>query len=111
VLDLCNFFDSISQKYITKNQCDELKEEIIVILCELEMYFPLSFFDIMVHLMVHIVSEIRELGLAFPHEMYALERFNGGGGSNALCVTGLNWMVASYRGISLRSALIFARIS
>ena len=41
------------------------------------MYFPPSFFDIMVHLMVHIVPEIQDLGPAFLHEMYALERFNG----------------------------------
>jgi hypothetical protein len=27
--------------------------------------------------MVHIVSEIQELGPAFLHEMYAWERFNG----------------------------------
>jgi hypothetical protein len=40
VLDLCNFSDTISQKSITMNWCDELKEEIVVILCELEMYFP-----------------------------------------------------------------------
>ena len=31
----------------------------------------------MVHLMVHIVPGIQELGPAFLHEMYALERFNG----------------------------------
>ena len=77
VLDLCNFFDTISQKSITKNHCFQLKEEIVVILCELEMYFPPSFFDIMVHLMVHIVDEIQDLGPAFLHDMYALERFNG----------------------------------
>jgi hypothetical protein len=77
VLDLCNFFNTISQKSIAKKRCDELKEEIFVILCELEMYFPPSFFDIMVHVMAHIVSEIRELGPAFLHEMYALKRFSG----------------------------------
>jgi hypothetical protein len=41
--------------------CFQLTEEIVVILCELEMYFPPSFFDIVVHLMVHIVDEIQDL--------------------------------------------------
>jgi hypothetical protein len=35
-----------------------LHEEIMVILCDLEMYFPPAFFDIMVHLLVHIVEDI-----------------------------------------------------
>jgi len=55
----------------------QLKQEIVVILCELEMFFPPSFFDIMVHLMVHIVDEMQDLGPVFLHQMCALERFNG----------------------------------
>jgi hypothetical protein len=35
-----------------------LQEEIMVILCELEMYFPRAFFNIMVYLLVHIVEDI-----------------------------------------------------
>ena len=43
---LCNFFDVISRKSITGKQISRLQEEIVVILCELEMYFPPAFFDI-----------------------------------------------------------------
>src|SRR5579859_4634733 len=39
------------------------------------MCFPSSFFDIMVHLIVHIVKEIRFLGPVFLHQMYPFERF------------------------------------
>ena len=63
--------DTISQKSITKKRCRQLQAEIIIILCELEMYFPPSFFDIMVHLMIHIVPEIIDLGPVFLHNMYA----------------------------------------
>jgi hypothetical protein len=35
-----------------------LQEEIVTIISELEMYFPPTFFDIMVHLLVHIVDDI-----------------------------------------------------
>jgi hypothetical protein len=41
------------------------------------MYFPPTFFDIMVHLLVHIVDDIEDLGPAFLHNMIALERMNG----------------------------------
>ena len=37
---------------------ESLQEEIVVILCELEMYFPPAFFDVMVHLLVHIMEDI-----------------------------------------------------
>ncbi|KAK1606060.1 hypothetical protein QYE76_029733 [Lolium multiflorum] len=52
-------------------------EEIVVILCELEMYFPPAFFDVMVHLLVHIMDDIISLGPAFLHNMMPFERMNG----------------------------------
>jgi hypothetical protein len=54
-----------------------LHEEIVVILCELEMYFPPAFFDIIVHLLVHIMEDIVQLGPTFLHSMMPLERMNG----------------------------------
>ena len=36
-----------------------LEDEIVVILCEWEMFFPPSFFDIMVYLVVHLVRKVR----------------------------------------------------
>ncbi|GJW19074.1 ulp1 protease family, C-terminal catalytic domain-containing protein [Tanacetum coccineum] len=51
--------------------------EIIVTLCELEMYFPPSFFDAMVHLVSHIVGEIKALGPIHLHYMFPFERYMG----------------------------------
>src|SRR3954467_897904 len=62
---LCNFFDVISWKSICAMQLKRLQEEIVLILCELEIYFPLAFFDIMVHLLIHVVEIIVQLGLRF----------------------------------------------
>jgi hypothetical protein len=59
------------------NKLGRLQDEIITIINKLEMYFPPAFFDIMVHLLVHIVDDIEDLGLAFLHNMMALERMNG----------------------------------
>ena len=48
-----------------------------MILNELEMYFPPAFFDVMVHLCVHIVDDIIDLGPSFLHNMMRFERMNG----------------------------------
>ena len=74
---LCKFFDVISRKSIGVNQLGRLQEEIVVILCELEVYFPPAFFDIMVHLLVHVVEDIVQLGPMFLRSMMAFERMNG----------------------------------
>src|SRR4051812_35221304 len=74
---LCNFFDVISRKSVGVSQLRRLQEEIVVILCELEVYFPPAFFDIMVHLLVHVVEDIVQLGPMFLRSMMAFERMNG----------------------------------
>jgi hypothetical protein len=48
-----------------------------VILCELEIYLPPAFFDIMVHLLVHLMDDIIHLGPAFLDNMIPFERMNG----------------------------------
>src|ERR1041385_7156472 len=77
LFDFCNFFDVISRKSISRKQLSRLQEEIVVILCELEIYFPPAFCDICVHLLVHIVEDIIHLGPAFLHNMMPFERMNG----------------------------------
>ena len=62
LIGLCKFFNVISRKSISVKQLRRLQEEIVVILNELEMYFPPAFFHVMVHLCVHIVDDIIDLG-------------------------------------------------
>ncbi|XP_057248173.1 uncharacterized protein LOC130590170 [Beta vulgaris subsp. vulgaris] len=40
---LCSFFNAIYSKVIDPNDLDDLESQIVVILCQLEMYFPPSF--------------------------------------------------------------------
>jgi hypothetical protein len=47
---LYNFF-VITWKMISVKKLGRLLEEIVVILSELEMYFPPAFFDVMVHIL------------------------------------------------------------
>ncbi|KAK1686629.1 hypothetical protein QYE76_047477 [Lolium multiflorum] len=42
-----------------------------------ELVFPPSFFNIMTHLLVHLVDEISILGPVFLHNMFPFERFMG----------------------------------
>ena len=44
-------------------------------LVSFEMVFPPSFFNIMTHLLVHIVKEISILGPIFLHNMFPFERY------------------------------------
>ena len=74
---LCYFFDAISRKSIGVKQLRRLQEEIVVILCELEMYFLPTFFDVMVHLMVHIVEDIIQLGPTFLHTLQKIHFRDG----------------------------------
>jgi putative effector of murein hydrolase LrgA (UPF0299 family) len=74
---LYHFFYIITRKSISVKKLGRLQEEIVTIINELEMYFLPTFFDIMVHLLVHIVDGIEDLEPAFLHNMMALERMNG----------------------------------
>jgi hypothetical protein len=50
---------------------------VVKTLCQLEMYLPPYFFDIMVLLIVHIVRQIKYCGPVFLHNMYPFERYMG----------------------------------
>ena len=56
ITKLCIFFNAICNKVIDIEKLDELKNEGYIILSQLEMHFPPAFFDIMVHLIVHLCS-------------------------------------------------------
>ncbi|XP_031127671.1 uncharacterized protein LOC116029770 [Ipomoea triloba] len=75
IIRLCFFFNAICGKVIDPDKLDELENGITVTLCQLEMYFPPSFFDIMVHLVVHLVREIRQCDPAYLRLMCPFERY------------------------------------
>jgi hypothetical protein len=69
---MCHFFNAISKKVIDVSELDELRKEIRVTMCELEMCFPQSFFDMMEHYMIHLADQIFVLG--FVHALYVSVR-------------------------------------
>ena len=72
---LCFFFNAISQKVIDEQSLDDLEKNMCEMMCLLEAYFLLTFFDISGHLIVHLVKKIRNLRPMFLHHMYPYERF------------------------------------
>jgi len=72
---MCFFFNAICSKVIDPLKLDELENEGVIILCQLEMYFPPLFFDIMVHLIVHLVREIKCFGSVYLQWMYPVKQY------------------------------------
>ncbi|KAJ9557190.1 hypothetical protein OSB04_011804 [Centaurea solstitialis] len=56
---------------------DSWQKDVIMTLCQLEMYFPSSFFNVMVHLVSHIIGEIKFCGPVFLRHTYPFERYMG----------------------------------
>src|SRR5262249_27038204 len=72
---LCFFFNALCSKVVDPSVLDTLQHKIVVTLCILEMYLPPVFFDIMVHLSIHLIQEVKLCEPVFLRWMYPFERF------------------------------------
>src|SRR3954466_7282726 len=77
IVKLCAFLNAISQKVINPDILPRLQKDVVQCLVSFELVFPPSFFNIMTHLLVHLVEEIAILGLVFLHNMFSFERYMG----------------------------------
>ncbi|KAK1641999.1 hypothetical protein QYE76_059804 [Lolium multiflorum] len=77
IVKLCAFLNAISQKIIDPASLPRLQKDVVQCLVSFELVFPPSFFNIMTHLLVHLVEEIAILGPVFLHNMFPFERFMG----------------------------------
>jgi hypothetical protein len=75
IIQLSYFFTKTSQKVINEDELKDIQEFNVDTMVHLEMCFPLGFFDIIEHLMIHVVDQIRALGPLYLHEMWTYERF------------------------------------
>jgi hypothetical protein len=75
IVKLCAFLNAISQKVINPDILPRLQKDVAHCLVSFELVFPPSFFNIMTHLLVHLVEEIAILGPIFLHNMFPFERF------------------------------------
>nr|AAP12910.1 transposon protein, putative, CACTA, En/Spm sub-class [Oryza sativa Japonica Group]ABF97496.1 transposon protein, putative, CACTA, En/Spm sub-class [Oryza sativa Japonica Group] len=74
---LCAFMNAISQKVIDPDRLEALQNEVVQCLVSFDLIFPPSFFNIMTHLLCHLVKEIRILGPMYLHNMFPFERYMG----------------------------------
>ncbi|XP_066165204.1 uncharacterized protein, partial [Oryza sativa Japonica Group] len=77
ITKLCAFMNAISQKVIDPDRLEALQNEVVQCLVSFELIFPPSFFNIMTHLLCHLVKEIRILGPMYLHNMFPFERYMG----------------------------------
>ena len=77
LIELCDFFNQLWQKVVDPEELDRMQDDTARILSHLEMFFPPSLFDVMVHLTVDLVDEIKYYGHVFLRNMYSFERFMG----------------------------------
>src|SRR3990170_6196155 len=74
---LCAFLNAISHKVIDPEILPRLQNDLVQCIVSFELVFPPSFFNIMTHVLVHLVEEIAILGPVFLHNMFPFERFMG----------------------------------
>ncbi|WVZ85684.1 LOW QUALITY PROTEIN: hypothetical protein U9M48_032579 [Paspalum notatum var. saurae] len=75
VIGIANFFKKLCSKQIDVLELDKLQESIVMTLCDMERNFLPSFFTVSVHLMVHLVEEVKLGGPIQYRWMYPMERF------------------------------------
>ena len=75
IIKLCAFLNAISHEAIDPTSLIRLQKDVVQSMVSLEMIFPPSFFNIMMHLLVHLVKEIDILGPIFLHNMFSFERY------------------------------------
>ncbi|XP_028119696.1 uncharacterized protein LOC114317185 [Camellia sinensis] len=77
LFELGNFFQQLCSKMLLVTDLQKLEDQIILVLCKLEKIFPLAFFDVMVHLVVHLPREEILGGPVQYRWMYPIERLLG----------------------------------
>ena len=75
LVELCSFLQKLCAKTLYVNDLEKLEEGIVLILCKLERIFPPAFFDVMVHLMVHLPREAKLARAVSYRWMYPFERY------------------------------------
>ena len=75
LIELSNFFQQLCAKTLNVKDLEKLEEAIVLILCKLERIFPPAFFDVMVHLAVHLPRKAMLAGSISTQWMFPFERY------------------------------------
>ncbi|GJY34618.1 hypothetical protein Tco_0419087 [Tanacetum coccineum] len=75
IIELCSFFKQICSTTLMEDDMLKAQSKVVDILCNLELIYPPAFFDIMIHLVIHLPLEALEGGPIRPRWMFPFERF------------------------------------
>ena len=75
IAELCTFFKQLCARTLNVFDLQKAQEDIKEIICKLEMIFPPAFFDIMIHLVLHLPEEAILGRPVYMIWMYPFERF------------------------------------
>ena len=74
LFELGSFFQDLCSRTLKQSELEKLKERIVLILYKLERFFPLAFFDVMVHLAIHLPQEAILRGPIQYQWMYSIKK-------------------------------------
>ncbi|KAL5552401.1 hypothetical protein UlMin_002577 [Ulmus minor] len=75
IVELCTFFKQLCASTVNVSDMVEAQNQLVLILCKLERIFPPAFFDIMIHLVLHLPEEAILGGPVHMRWMYPFERY------------------------------------
>ena len=75
LVDLSNYFKQLCSKTLSVDVLEQLEKNIAITLCKLERIFIPVFFDVMVHLAVHLATEAKLAGPVIYRWMYPFKRY------------------------------------
>jgi hypothetical protein len=70
-----NFYQQLCSKTVKASDLEKLEEHVVLVLCKMEKIFPPAFFDVMVHLAIHLPREVKLGGPVQFRWMYPIERY------------------------------------
>ena len=77
IIRVGNLFQRICAKVIRTSEIEALRTSAVEVLCILEVNFPPRCFDIMIHLIIHLVDELEMCGPVHACWCYSVERYLG----------------------------------
>ncbi len=75
IIHMNEVFQRLCAKTIDPNMTSDLKQEATITFCLLEKKIPPYFFNIMTHLLVHLMVEVKLCGPVHTQWMYPMERY------------------------------------
>ena len=77
IIGMVDLFHRICSKVLNPAEMQDLKTFAAEILCLFELHFPPGFFDVMSHLVIHLVQELELCGPVHGRWCYGIERYLG----------------------------------